>query len=619
MENLRNQAFPRKTTQEWTAKAEQSLKGKTVESLQSTTYEEIILKPLYTRLDEKSVPDYPGGSDLRRGISPLGYVTNEWKVAQQISYQTKEELEGKLEQAVERGQTAISFELTHDLVETNEVTIFDLSHKLSFAINSKGLQAALLEYLLKDNSNNENITGYIANDPISLFAENGVISEEFLQEWLDDIQSAAKQIPNLRTVLIDTTPYHNGGANAVQELGIAIAEGVFYLQKLIDSGIDMDTALSKMVFQFSIGSNFFMELAKLRAARILWNKVTEVYGADSSLQGMQIAAKTSSFTKTVYDPHVNILRAGNEAFAAVVGGIQYLHVAPFDKITGSSSFSERIARNIQLILKEEAQMQKVIDPAGGSWYVEELTTQLAEKAWSYFQQIEINGGILEALKTNWLQKEIAVVFENRLNDVHTRQQSIIGTNVYVNLAEMVPLKNLRETKIKFVNGINIEAIPQKRLSESYEEIRNQARLLGTRTGTIPTVGILCLGELKQHKARLDFMKGFLAAGGLEAAESKPIHSLGDARVFLLDSYNKHFCFCGTNEQYETVGHEVLNALKAEFPDRIFYLAGLPEKERQSQWKSEGIQQFIHVKSNCYQTLSTILTELEVTAGEETKA
>lgn len=617
LENLRKQAFPVKTKQEWKEKAEQSLKGKTIDSLQSPTYENIILKPLYTRDDIQPMPDYPGGSDFRRGIYPLGYITNDWKVAQRISFQSLEELRGKLHQAVEKGQTALSFEVLNELFESDDSLsslLTDLDSRLPFAINSKGMQASFLANLV-----NQNITGYIANDPISLFAERGSVSEELFEDWSKDILLANERFPDLRTILIDTTPFHNGGANAVQELGIAAAEGVFYLQQLIDSGIDVDTALSKMVFHFSIGSNFFMEVAKLRAARILWSKITEVYGADSSLQGMQIAAETSSITMTVHDPHVNLLRAGNEAFAAIVGGVQYLHVMPFDDITGPNSFSERIARNIQFILKEEAHLQKVIDPAGGSWYVEQLTTQLAESAWSYFQQIEANGGILEVLKTNWLQKEIAVVFSKRNIDILTRKQSIVGTNVYANLDEIVPSIKLEKAKPYFVNGKEIEAIPQRRLSEPYEEMRNKAKLLAEKTGSIPTVGMLCLGVLKQHKARLEFMKGFLAAGGIKAAESEPILTLENARQFVTDMKTRHVCFCGTNEQYEMMGHEILTSLKAEFPEQIFYLAGLPEKEQQSLWVNEGIRQFIHVKSNCYETLSTILNELEVTIGEETKA
>jgi methylmalonyl-CoA mutase len=621
---MRKQAFPAKTKQDWVEKAEESLRGKTIETLQSTTYENIILKPLYTGQDAQPMPDYPGGSDLRRGIYPLGYLTNEWEVAQRISYQTLEELKGKLHQAIDKGQTAVSFEVSKGLFENNDSLsslLTDTFSKLPFAINSKGFQDTMLANLVKENDSEENITGYIANDPISLFAQEGVISEEFFQTWSEDIKRANERFPELRTVLVDTTTYHNGGANAVQELGIAAAIGVFYLQELINSRMGIETALSKMVFQFSIGSNFFMEVAKLRAARILWNKITEVYGADGTSNGMQIAAETSFFTKTIHDQHVNLLRAGNEAFAAVVGGVQYLHVMSFDEITGSNSFSERIARNIQFILKEEAHMQKVIDPAGGSWYVEELTTQLAESAWAFFQRIETDGGILEVLKANWLQREIAEVYEKRTIDIQTRKQSIVGTNVYANLDETVPAT--KQNKPDFINIknsiIDIDAIPQRRLAVPYEEMRNKAKQLEEKTGSMPTVGMLCFGELKQIKARLDFIKGFLAAGGIKATESNPILSLEDASQFVSDLNTKHVCFCGTNEQYELIGHEILTVLKAEFPDRIFYLTGLPDKGKQSSWTNRGVRQFIHVKSNCYEILSTILNELEVNVGEETKA
>jgi methylmalonyl-CoA mutase len=602
LEHLRNQSFPPMTITDWKKKAEQSLKGKSVESLQTATYENIILKPLYTRQDEKNTPDFPGGSDYRRGATPLGYVTNEWKVAQRITFETAVELMDKLRDAIEKGQTAISFDITN--FEENESLIellCELAEKYPFAINSKGHN--LHDRLPK------NITGYIAADPISLFSVAGGISETYLQEWAADIFQAASEFQNLKTVLIDTTPYHNGGANAVQELAIAIAEGVTYLDLLSDKGMDLKTAFSKMVFQFAIGGNFFMELAKLRAARILWDKVAKVYGVHGGA-GMEIAAENSMFTKTIHDPHVNLLRAGNEAFAAVLGGTQYLHVEPFDAMTGSRAFSERIARNIQMILKDEVHLKRVIDPAGGSWYVEELTTQLAEKAWAFFQEIEVHGGILVALKSSWLQTEIAAVFEKRTKDIQTRKQSIVGTNVYAKLDESISSKKtLLGLDSVFEKEILIDAVPQHRLSEPFEELRARA----SRLKETPAVGMLCLGELKQYKARLDFMKGFLAAGGIHTVESGEIHSLEQAKKFIAEQQSKHFCICGTNEQYGDEGLELLTALTAEFPLKSFFLAGLPDN--QDEWQAKGLKKFIHVKSNCYEELSQILTEMEAAADE----
>lgn len=612
MEDLRNQSFPSKTILDWKAKAEESLKGKSIESLQSPTYENINLKPLYSRVDEKPVSEFPGSADFRRGTNPLGYVTNQWKVAQRVSYSTVGELKEKLTAAIEKGQTALSFEGTKELFESPEEfanLAAELSESHPFAVNAKGMQSALLANL--PNANGERITGYIAEDPISLFAEEGRISEEIFEDWLENIKRASGYYRDLRTILIDTSTYHNNGANAVQELGIAAAEGVFFLQQFVDKGMQLEEILSKIIFQFSIGSNFFMETAKLRAARIIWNKITEAYGANNDSRGMEIAAETSAFTKTIHDPHVNLLRAGNEAFAAVLGGIQYLHVTAFDELTGSNAFSERIARNTQLILKEEAHLKKVIDPAGGSWYIEELTTQLAEKAWALFQQIEANGGILEVLKSGWLHNELASVTEKRNQDIFTRKQSIVGTNVYANLDEIVPTELRKKEVVRpTLIGTPIEPILKKRLSEPYEQLRETSKELEAKSGVTPIVAMLCLGELKQYKARLDFMRGFVSAGGLRTADSGSIYTAEDAEKFVSKQNIKHFCLCGTNEQYETIGHEILIDLKTNFPERIFYLAGLPEKDKQAQWKNEGIQEFIHVKSNCFDTLSSIL---EVTA------
>lgn len=624
LDNFRNQFFPLKTKEDWKAKAEESLKGKSIEALKSPTYENIILEPLYSQQDDQKAPDYPGGADFRRGIDPLGYVTNDWKAAQRISYHSVDELKEKLHVGVEKGQTALSFEVSEELLESKETlndVLGDLPSTFPFAVNGRDMQSALLAVLAESEESANQVSGYIGSDPLSLFAEEGLIDEDFFKGWIEDIKLASLKLPNLRSVLVNTSPYHQGGANAVQELGIAAATGTFYLQMLLEGGMKLEDILSKMVFQFSIGSNFFMEMAKLRAARILWNKITKVYGAKAEARGMQISAETSMFTKTVYDPHVNILRAGNEAFAAVVGGVQYLHVTPFDGITGSSQQSERIARNIQNILKEEAHLRTVVDPAGGSWYVETLTTELAERAWKYFQQIEANGGMLEVLKSGWLQEEISSVHTQRKQDIFTRKQSIIGTNVYANLVEnTVQVKEhvTESTKIN-PNAISIKAIKNIRLSEPYEELRNKSKGIERKTGSKPQVGLICLGELKQYKPRLDFMRGFLAAGGLKAIDSNPVTSLETVKLFISSQETKFFCLCSSNDLYESLGLEMIKVLRKEFPDNIFYLAGLPEKDMQSQWTNEGIRQFIHINSNCFELLSTILSEMEVGLDEYTKA
>lgn len=621
---MRNQSFPFQTDAVWKEKAEESLKGKKIQTLETITYENITLKPLYTREDEKGVPDFPGGPDFRRGNDPLGYVNKKWNVAQHISYDSPSALMQKLEKAFKRGQTALSFELTDSLFEMKPdflSIVKEFDWKYPFAIDAeKLLSKSLRAFSNLQNEECKKISGYIATDPISLFAVDGLMpsnGEKFLNEWADSIIEANEQVPNLRTVLINASIYHNGGANAVQEVAVSAALGVFYLQQLVDKGVELGQALSKMVFQFSIGSNFFMEIAKLRAARILWSKITEVYGAEKELRGMEISAQTSSFTKSVYDPHVNLLRAGNEAFAAVIGGIQYLHVTPFDQMANTTDLSERIAQNTQLILQEEVNLQNIIDPAGGSWYVEELTRELAEGAWAFFKEIERNGGILEGLQSNWLQKEISSVNEKRQQDIFTRKASIIGTNVYANLDEhgheCSPYENKPTFSNKKIEGIKMDAIPQFRLSQPFESLRARAKRLESQ------IGIICLGGLKDYKVKADFIRGFLAAGGINSVESDPIMSIESAIGFVQGSKSNYFCLCGSNEQNEAIGIEIVYRIKAEFPGSIVYLAGLPEKEDQTKWLSSGITSFIHAKSNCYHTLETILSEMEVSLDAQQKA
>jgi methylmalonyl-CoA mutase len=626
---MKNQSFPLQTDDDWKLKAEESLKGKSIQTLHTTTYENITLKPLYSQEDETHATQFPGGEDFRRGIHTLGYFENKWKIAQNITYHTSSELVERIEKAIQRGQTALSFVLNDSLFDQDHVflkIIKEYAGKYPLAIDAKELQSNGLDSIAKlDADEYQKVSGYLTSDPISSFALNGEIPqncEAFFTDWAKSIIAANQKFPNLRTILINSSTYHNSGANAVQELTIAVATGVFYLQHLLENGVNLNQALSKMIFQFSIGSNFFMEIAKLRAARILWSKISEAYGADTKWRGMEITAQTSSFTKTIYDPHVNLLRAGNEALAAVLGGIQYLQVDPYDQITGSTNFSERIAQNTQLILQEEANLQKVIDPAGGSWYIEKLTKELADHAWKLFKEIDQKGGMLEVLKSGWLQNEISIVYEKRQQDIFTRKASIIGTNVYANLDEQGPecCHCEKEQNHSFHSEkIKIDHIRQLRLSQSFENLRKRAEKIEQKSGTRPSVNLLCLGSLKQYKARADFIKGFLAAGGIKGVESAPIFSNEAVVKTVQESNTKYLCLCGSNEQYAELGFEIIQLLKSEFPDRIVYLAGMPEKDEQSNWLSAGIHSFIHVKSNSYEMLSTILSDMEVPRNEHQQA
>ncbi|MFE8695521.1 methylmalonyl-CoA mutase family protein [Cytobacillus sp. FJAT-53684] len=602
-----NETFETQSLETWKQKSEESLKGKSITSLTKHTYENIPLKPLYSKEDMelKDFWQYPGQSDFRRGADPLGYMSKEWKVAQRMDAENGDELRQKLHASFERGQTAISFPINKNNLESFETIIDDIYTKYSFSIEAGEYQAEILEKLA-NLAECKKVSGYIAMDILQT-ASSDKWNHEY-DKWAEMIEAIDQKMPHLRTILIDTSVYHKAGANAVQELAIALSTGVQYLEELFERGVSLEKILSKVVFKFSIGANFFMEIAKLRAARMLWSKIVEAYGAKEKDQKMVISAETSAFTKTAYDPYVNLLRAGNEAFAAVLGGVQFLHVSSFNEPEGKSTpFSERIARNTQLILKEEAHLKNIVDPAGGSWYVESLTNELAEKAWALFLQIDEKDGITEVLKTGWLQEQIAEVMKKRNEDMFKRKQSVIGTNMYANLNDH-PLENPKE----FPEANH--ALPQVRLSEPFEKLRKAASRL-EQSGSAPKIGLLCMGELKEHKARTDFMTGFLAPGGIATIKSPNINQSEAVLPFIQESNLQYYVLSGTDKQYDESALQMIHLIKEKYPHVRLLLAGLPEESKQAKLKQAGIEQFIHMKSNCYEILTSLLSEMEAAINE----
>lgn len=649
IESMKAASFNDAFFEDWQKKAAASLKGKPIESLYTNTYEDIMLKPLYTKEDfpDQLAGALPGEPGYRRGIHPFGYQSESWHISNRLFYKDLTELKEKMDSALAKGQNAISFEVKPDLfLDPRGLAEFFASYKNDYplSLNAGLLQTPLLAALsvsCKEAGASSEVSGFVAADPVAEASLNGGLpkeEQEFFAEWAKVLEEADQQLPQLKTVLANTVPYHDSGASAVQELAAGISTGVYLLQQLLDQGWELKKALSKFVFHFAIGSNFFMETAKLRAARILWSKIAEAYGAEPGDQKMVLSAETSRYTKTIFDPYVNMLRTGNEAFAAVLGGIQYLHTGSFEEATGTvSAFSERVARNTQLVLKSEAHLEKVADPAGGSWYIESLTNELAEKAWNLFLELDGMGGIYEALRSGWLQEQIAKTADAREQDVFKRKKSIIGTNFYANLSEAVSQPLVKDRKSQYFGGTladsvrmiesgdsllkRLEEIEQsftplesKRLSQPFEKLRFRANGL-EKMGQRPVVGLICLDQLKKHKPRADFISGLLSAGGIHALRSDEIHTVQEALEFIKASSAKQFIICGDQTSYNSFGPELALEIKKEYDVKL-YLAGIPE-ERESEWHTAGIQDFLHVRSNAYQSLSSILQEME--AGTNAKA
>jgi methylmalonyl-CoA mutase len=390
---------------------------------------------------------------------------------------------------------------------------------------------------------------------------------------------------NLSVIGISGIPYHNAGSSAVQELAFAMATAVEYINKMEKRGVDTNDVINNIVFTFGVGPFYFMEIAKLRAAKVLWNQIVEAYGMDKEDAKIKVHAVTSGYNQTVYDPYVNMLRTTTEAFSAVVGGVESLTTNHFDQVFGMpDKFSRRISRNTQIILNEESHLNKLIDPAGGSYFVENLTKEVAESAWRLFQSIENNEGMLKAIQDEFPHNEIEKVVEARKKDVRKRKSVIVGTNMYANLTEeKLPDKEkdletifnrrteyLQKYRVsgnqekhnsilkklqKLVDSENgaelfktgIEAalegatigeiskslrshVTEKaevkklnihRISELFEELRDRSARYENKYGRKPKVFLAAMGPVNQHKARADFSRGFFEVGGFEVEYQGP--------------------------------------------------------------------------------------------------
>ncbi|MCC3358723.1 methylmalonyl-CoA mutase family protein [Bacillus sp. REN16] len=622
-----NSTFPSIDYETWKQEAEKSLKGKPIEKLHKKTYEKITLKPIYTKEDVQQIPflkDMPGEGSRVRGSIHTGYVKRPWHVSQEIDVKTPDAFNTAIKDALQNGQTMIHFTLQpqnssgeglalHNM-EDIEKAFDGISLSNTPLLIDAGTELLPFLSLINSYEKTNSIQGTIGIDPLAILVQTGQLSmkpESAFDQLAESVKWVKEHQPSVRTILVKGDPYHNGGANAVQELAFTIGSGIEYLSELLERGLSVDDIAQHMTFSFSIGSNIFIEIAKLRAAKILWTTIIEAYGGNEDSAKMQIHARTSAFTKTVHDPYVNMLRSTIEAFSAIVGGIDSLHVSAFDEpIKDSDSFSRRIARNTQAILREESFLSKIIDPAGGSWYVETITNELAEKAWELLNEIESQGGMLESLKAGSIQESILSVLQERQKNVNHRKDKIVGTNMYANIQE----KSISITKVKETEGsteaaISIKRIAPVRISENFEQLRKASESYLQTSGERPKVGLLNLGPIPEHKPRADFITGFFEAGGFQIVKNEGYLTVKEA----IDGANamnlQTYIICGKDETYNEVAPELCSELKNSNADIRLYIAG--KQENEAVYRNAGITDFIHIGTDCFAFLHQLQQEMGV--------
>ena len=407
---------------------------------------------------------------------------------------------------------------------------------------------------------------------------------------------------HVRIVTVNAQIFGNSGSTIVEELAFALSAGHDYLVRLMDLGLTIDQIARKLRFSFSISSNYFMEIAKLRAARMLWANIVKGYNPEKNCAGkMMIHAETSRWNQTVYDPYVNMLRGTTEAMSAAIGGVYSMEVTPFDRaFEAPTEFAKRIARNVELLLKHESHFDQVVDPAGGSYYVENLTQSIAAEAWKLFLEIEEKGGYTEVYKSGMIVERVKASAAAKDKNIATRRQVLLGANQYPNFTEVAGKEITADAVTRPTAEGNV-LVPY-RGAMAFEEMR----LHVDRSGKEPKAFMLTCGSLAMARARAQFSCNFFACAGIRVIDNTFFKSVEEGVEAALASKAEIVVVCSSDDDYAEVAPKVKELLAGR---AILVVAGAPACT--PELEAQGITNFINVKSNVLETLKFYLKEMGI--------
>ena len=669
------EGFDEAGREDWTALVETVLKGRPIDKVLNTpTYEGVTLTPLYRR-DESAGHDGPvnsaGGMDFTRGPASLKRNNDGWDIRQLHVHPDPETLNRDIKADLAGGATSVALKLeagagcggavigTDGLVARR---VDDLDKALAgvdlgrtaIALQpgeaSVAAAAAFIALARRRGVDAAKIKGTFGADPLGALAETGELAGPLdrqmaalgaLATW------SAAQTPGVRAVWVDTGTYHAAGATETQDLAFAIATAVAYLRAMTAAGMSVDAACQQIGFTLSIGTDVFQAIAKLRAVRRLWGRVAEASGASAVSRIMALGAATAARAMSGRDTWVNVLRATCSCFAAGVGGADSITVrAHTDALGLPEPLARRVARNIQTILVQESSLARVTDPAGGAYYVEQLSDEYARRAWAIFQEIEAGGGMAEALLSGRVATLVGTAWSERERNLAHRRDALTGVSSFPDLDEepsgvaspdLAALRDISERgragdRVVVPDGLDIEgliraasngasftalskathgpaveipALVQHRLGEAFEALRDASDTSLAKTGRRPMVFIAALGTPADYTARAAFSKSYLAAGGIVALEADvDSDSIGDA---YRQSSADLAVICSSDTLYRTGAEACARALKAAGAP-VVVLAGRPG-EREAVWREAGVDRFIYAGDDMLATLQQLAGEI----------
>ena len=557
------------------------------QKLIKTTYDGIPINPLYNRADELDEAALPGVFPYRRGAAGVGQENQGWGVAE--SFDEKSTNQQVLD-SLYNGTTKLVIQGSADIATLLNGVYLSLCPVRLFA-GVRTVEQAKALFAVADSQQETPQLIELGATPLTSMVNGGATIS------LDDTIELAKQAAqrdNTRAILVDAVTFSNQGATDAEEIGLALAAGVEYLRALTDAGFTIEQALDQISFRFATTDDQFAQIAKFRAARQLWARVAEIVGAPEHGTCPQHAL-TAPVMFTQRDPWVNMLRSTVAAFAAGVGGATDVEVLPFDwAIPGglpktSRSFARRIARNTNLLLLEESHLSHVIDPGGGSYFIEAFTTQLADKAWDVFTTVEAEGGLQQAIAAGTVAKLLDDAHEAQRKDIARRIKKITAINEFPNLAEAPLPADLR-----------VEPSRVRRWAAEFEALRNRSDAYMEVRGTRPAAVLIPLGPLAKHNIRTGFATNLLASGGIEALNPGQV-TPGTEEFTAAAKSAAIAVICGTDQEYDATGKDAYEALRAAGVDTIL-LAGSPGHE----FEPDG---YLNMKIDAAATLAELLTKL----------
>lgn len=605
--------FPAVTTEEWRAKVDADLKGVPFEKkLVWRTNEGFNVQPMYRAediADLKTTDSLPGQYPFVRGTRN----DNNWLTRQNVIAESPEQANQIALDIITKGVNSLGFNVKVPDTETVKVLLNDID-LAAIEINfnccpSKALDLAnaLVAYL-KENNATETFHGSIGFNPLRRALKHGSEIPADITAQAKAIIEAVSEVPALRVIAIDSELFNAAGAYIFQELGYALAWGAQWLTALTDAGLDTDTVAKRIKFNMGISSNYFMELAKFRAARMLWAQIVKQYQPECDCAcKMHVHASTSRFNQTIYDAHVNLLRSQTESMSAALAGVDSITTVPFDlPYKTPDTFSERIARNQQFLLKEESHLDKVVDPAGGSYYIETLTVSLANEAWKLFIDIDEKGGFFTLVNSGDIQKTVNESSKKRHADMARRKEILLGTNQYPNFNEMAAGKIEKTEGVCGCGCANSENInPEHALSSKRQASDFEALRLATEHATNrPKVFMLTIGNLAMRLARAQFSSNFFGCAGYEIIDNIGFDTVADGVKAALDAKADVIVLCSSDDEYAAFAPEAYKLIDAKAE---FVVAGAPACTEELQ--AQGITNFIHVRSNVLETLQAFNAKL----------